>query len=175
MDMSDSDYEEENDPPFKRICARYGLAMYFVQVLEHGIVNALVWLDLYKKTGGRWTAEEFDRYNESRFGDTLKELSKRLATFGAIPDELKADLDEANRRRRLLAHHFFRDAVDAMAADEIAEVLARLEDDRRFFKATDVMLDDFMEPLLERIGFTQDVRDRAMNDYFEELANKGRV
>ena len=63
--------EEENDPPFKRVCARYGLAMYFVQVLEHGIVNALVWLDLYKKTGGRWTAEEFDRYNESRFGDTL--------------------------------------------------------------------------------------------------------
>lgn len=42
MDMSGMDYEDENDPPFKRICARYGLATYFVQVLEHGIVNALV-------------------------------------------------------------------------------------------------------------------------------------
>ncbi|GLQ49901.1 hypothetical protein ACFFJT_00900 [Dyella flava] len=46
------EYEDQEDPAFKRICARYGLAMYFVQVLEHGIANALVWIDLLKKPMG---------------------------------------------------------------------------------------------------------------------------
>jgi len=172
MDMSDSDYDEANQPEFKSICARYGLAMYYVQVLEHGIVNALVWLDLYQKTGGRWTPEEFDRYYESRFGDTLRELSKRLASFGVITEELKERLDEANRRRRFLAHHFFRETIDAMVTGEVPAVLARLENDRRFFAQTDAMLDEIMEPLFERIGFTKEVRDRAADDYLDELSQR---
>ncbi len=35
MTAVDDDYGDSLDPPFKRICARYGLAMYFVQLLEH--------------------------------------------------------------------------------------------------------------------------------------------
>lgn len=169
MTTTDDGYGDSDDPAFKRVCARYGLAMYFVQVLEHGIVNALVWLDLFKKTGGRWTPEEYDKYYESRFSDTLRELSTKLARHGQIPEELKVRLEEANRRRRLLAHHFFRDACDAVALEQVSNVVDRLEDDRCFFQETDRMLDAFMEPIFASVGFSKEVRERAMEEYRREI------
>jgi len=144
--------------------------MYFVQVLEHGIVNALVWLDLYKRTGGRWTPEEYDRYYDSRFGETLKELSSRLAKHGSIPTNLQDRLIEANKRRRVLAHHFFRESADAVALDQVDYLLKQLEEDRCFFQETDMLLQDFIEPVLQRVGFTKEVREHATQAYREEIS-----
>ena len=165
-------YGDSDDAAFKRVCARYGLAMYFVQVLEHGIVNALVWLDLFKKTGGRWTPEEYDKYYESRFSDTLRELSTKLAGHGHIPEDLKARLEESNHRRRHLAHHFFREACDAIALDRVDSLIEHLEDDRCFFQETDRMLDAFMEPVLTGVGLTKGVREKAMEEYRREIEKK---
>ncbi|TAL73903.1 MAG: hypothetical protein EPN56_02460 [Rhodanobacter sp.] len=173
MNMTDDGYGDKDDPPFKRLCARYGLAMYFVQVLEHGIVNALVWLDLYKKTSGRWTPEEHDRYYDSRFAETLKELSNRLAKHSSIPSNLQDRLVEANKRRRVLAHHFFRESADAVALDQVEPLIKQLEDDRSFFQETDALLQEFMEPLLQRVGFTEEVREQAMRSYREEISKHG--
>jgi len=39
-----SEYDE--DEHVKEVYARFGLAVYYAQVLEHGLVNALVVLDL---------------------------------------------------------------------------------------------------------------------------------
>ncbi|SFR85665.1 hypothetical protein SAMN05216570_0041 [Dyella sp. OK004] len=169
MTAVDDDCGDSSDPPFKRICVRYGLAMYFVQLLEHGIVNALVWFDLFEKARGRWTPEEFDRYYDSRFSETLRELSKRLQKFAEIPEDLGARLDEANRRRRFLAHHFFRETAEAIDLDQIEQVIERLENDRRFFHETDRMLEALLEPIFERVGFTKEIRAKVEADYREEL------
>ncbi|MGN6237885.1 hypothetical protein [Dyella sp.] len=166
----DDEYGDRADPPFKRLCARYGLAMYFVQVLEHGIVNALVWLDLHGKTGGRWSPEQYDAYYDARFSETLGELTKRLAKRGQIPDDLLARLNEANRRRRLLAHHFFREAADDVALEQVDRLIAGLEGDRQFFHDTDRMLEAFLEPVLTQHGFTREVRERAARDYRYSLS-----
>lgn len=38
---------------FKVVCAYYGSAMFFAQVLEHGIANALMVVDLIPRTNGK--------------------------------------------------------------------------------------------------------------------------
>ncbi|HET6804811.1 MAG TPA: hypothetical protein VFH59_05135 [Frateuria sp.] len=171
----EDEYGDRSDPPFKRLCARYGLAMYFVQVLEHGIVNALVWLDLHKKTGGRWTPEQYDSYYDARFSETLGELTKRLAKHGPIPEELSVRLAEANRRRRLLAHHFFREAADDVELGRVDRLIDGLESDRQFFQDTDRMLDAFVEPVLAQHGFTRQVREQALHDYQQSIRSAFKV
>jgi hypothetical protein len=41
----------DKDEHVNEVYARFGLAMYFAQVLEHGLVNAFIWVKL-KEAGG---------------------------------------------------------------------------------------------------------------------------
>ena len=45
-DRTDNCDEDESGDHYKTVYAHFGAAMYFAQCLEHGLVNALVYLDL---------------------------------------------------------------------------------------------------------------------------------
>jgi len=165
------EHTDAEDEPFKQVCSRYGLAMYFAQVLEHGIVNALVFFDLARRTNGNWTPEQHDEYYEARFSDTLRELFSRLAKNKTLPDGLAERLEECNQRRRLLAHHFFRDAVDDLERNKLPQILERLEDDRVFFHETDRAIDALVGPILARMGMTPERMEQEVARYKDTLAS----
>lgn len=60
-------------------------------------------------------------------------MSTRLEKVAGISPELKSRLEEANQRRRYLAHHFFREEIDHVALGDVTALLRQLEQDRRFF------------------------------------------
>lgn len=159
------------DEPFKELCAEYGAAMYFAQVLEHGIANALGFLDLIPRTGAQYTPEEHDAYFEDKFAKTLGNLIRKLEAVTTLPDDLKSDLLESKRRRDLLAHRFFRLAADDIQLGRYQLHFDALEDHRAFFHATDRKLDAFVAPVMERYGLTKERLSQVMQEYEAQLRN----
>ncbi len=105
---------DDKDEHVKTVYAHYGLAMYLAQVLEHGLVNALVFLDLLPSRIGkpisrsRWEVE-FDAFMERNFEATLGKMIRNLKAVVAVHSDLEVSLQDALWRRNLLAHSFFRD------------------------------------------------------------------
>jgi len=140
---------------FKELCAYYGAAMYFAQVLEHGIANALMYLDLIPKTKARYTPAEHDSFFEGQFAKTLGNLIKSLRAVAELPADLEAALLQSKERRAYLAHHFFREATDDMHLGNYEKLVAQLEEHRAFFQDTDTKLQAFVKPVMVRYGFTE--------------------
>jgi hypothetical protein len=106
--MSDDDKGEH----VKEVYARFGLAVYCVQVLEHGLVNAFLVLKLIPsrrhlaRSREEWEAEVdafMDRHFEATMGRMMKNLRDVTRT------ELENPLHDALRRRNWLIHDFFRE------------------------------------------------------------------
>jgi hypothetical protein len=155
---------------FKEICAHYGAAMYFAQVLEHGIANALVFLDLIPQTRGKWTNEQYDKFLEISFAKTLGNLIRALKAVTSIPSELESSLQEAKNQRSFLAHHFFRERIEDIYQDQY-KIIQELEGYRALFESTDKQLQEFVSPIMKRFGFTEEYLERALNEYEQRLSN----
>lgn len=165
-----SEHKLDREDGFKEICAHFGAAMYFAQVLEHGIANALLFLDLLPRTNGNWSPEQYDEFFDTNFEKTLGNLIKALKSVSSMPPELEAALLEAKQRRAFLAHHFFRERIDDVHLEEFEKLLAELEGHRAFFEATDKALDAFVQPVMKRHGIDEEWMEKALHDYKEQLA-----
>ncbi|MGB3746574.1 MAG: hypothetical protein WA961_00110 [Rhodanobacter sp.] len=150
---------------FKELCAHYGAAMYFAQVLEHGIANTLMYLDLIPKSGARYTPAEHDSFFEGQFAKTLGNLIKSLKAVTELPKDLEAALLQSKERRAYLAHHFFRETTDDLHRGKYEMLLAQLEEHRAFFQNTDSKLQEFVKPVMLRYGFTEAWLERAVQEY----------
>lgn len=156
---------------FKEVCAYYGAAMYFAQCLEHGIANAMIFLDLIPRTEGKWTDEEYENYYAANFDKTLGNLIKALKSVSTLPADLEVKLIESRSKRAYLAHHFFREAMDMLAAGKYEEVIQTLENYRSFFEETDQSLDKFVMPVMIKSGFTEERMQQALKEYNELMKN----
>lgn len=107
---------EEIDPGdhhTREMYARYGLAMYFAQVVEAGIKNALVMAEL--ADAQFTTIEDFDAASATNFKTVLGRLIEKFKPFLAADEPFADDLQLALMTRNQLAHHFFWNrAPDAM-------------------------------------------------------------
>ncbi|MBY4945231.1 hypothetical protein K6V92_01135 [Cupriavidus respiraculi] len=155
---------------FKEVCAHYGAAMYFAQVLEHGIANSLLFIDLIPRTRGKWSPDEYDDFFAQHFDKTLGNLIRALKGVCSLPAELEACLREANSRRSFLAHNFFRERIDAIQLGKFKEIVESLESDRGYFEKANQALEQFIEPLMKRYGFTAERLQRALEEYKTDLS-----
>ena len=107
----------DKDEHVKEVYAHFGLSMYLAQVLEHGIVNTFIFLELIPKTKGKWDVNRFDCYLNGEFGKTLGQLISKLRSLVTINADLEALLVSALEKRNWLAHHYFRErAAQFMSA-----------------------------------------------------------
>jgi len=160
------------DEPFKELCANYGAAMYYAQVLEYGITNALVFLELIPKTKARYSPEQHDEFCDGQFAKTLGKLIRSLEAVAKLPPELRQALLESRDRRAHLAHHFFREASDRVVLGQYASLLDELEGHRAHFAKTDEQLLRFVAPVLHKYGFTEERQKSAMAEYNAELKSR---
>ena len=150
---------------FKEVCAYFGAAMYFAQVLEHGIANALLFLDFFPNRRGKWTEEEYERFYDKNFDKTLGNLIKSLKRVSQLSSKLEPSLQEAKDRRSFLAHHFFRERERKIRQGLYGELIEELEEHRAFFNSTDRMLEEFIDPIRQKYGVTKEDIKKAVDDY----------
>lgn len=119
------DYDEEQT---RDLYAHYGLAMHLAQILEHGIVNALVILRLPEKN--KYNRQEIDEFMAGRFEKTFGALIKHLRSEAALSQNLESHLSQALNRRNCLAHNYFREKAEQFVTRrDRDEMLHELQND----------------------------------------------
>ncbi|RMV80751.1 hypothetical protein [Pseudomonas amygdali] len=165
---------EELDPQslqFKEMCAYYGAAMHMAQVLEHGIVNALFFLDFLPRKRD-WTDEEYEEFFDGNFSKTFGALVHSLKKITTVPADLESLIHRSNKRRNHLAHTFFRVNMDVLYAGGFDEIVTALNEDIELFSETDKSLTALLEPLWLKAGWTLEAIEAEAVKYKAELKTK---
>jgi hypothetical protein len=164
---------DDRDEHIKTVYAHFGLAMYLAQVLEHGLVSALVFLELLPMRAGdplprkAWEAE-FDTFMERNFQATLGRMIKNLKAAAAVPCDLEALLADALGKRNFLAHSYFRDhADDLMSFVGRNKMIEELEIAQTLFIRADELLSATTKVARERYGIT----DEKTEEWFARHLN----
>ncbi len=96
--------EDPESEYIKEVYARFGLANYWAQVLEHGIVNALVIVQLIParrhlaRSKEDWAAA-VDAFMGRHFEHTIGRLMRDLRSVATIPADLDDLLMRALKKR----------------------------------------------------------------------------
>lgn len=144
------------DEEIREVYAHFGLAVYCGQVLEHGIVNAMVVLRLPDKD--RLTKGDIDAFMDQKFECTLGKLIKELQAELPIPSDLEELLRQALKTRNWLCHDYFRErAIDFMLPVGREKMLVELEEARELLSDAEKRLEAVIQPLADRCGITEAV------------------
>lgn len=163
---------DEIDPQalqFKEVCAYYGAAMHKAQVLEHGIVNALFFLDFLPRKKSEWTETEYEEFFDGNFSKTFGTLVNSLRKVTTVPHAFDDLIRRSNKRRNYLAHTFFRENMDVLYAGGFDEIVTRLNDDIELFREADAALTVILEPLWLENGWTIERIEAEAEKYQAEL------
>lgn len=152
------------DEETREVYARYGLAMYFAQVVEHAIVNLMIALRLPER--GTLTNRDIDHFMDAAFAMTFGRLSKELRRLGQPTHFLQQDLDQARDMRNWLAHRYFRDrAVQFMSPAGRAVMLQELNDATNLF----LQVNERLERLSAEVRAANKVGEDAVRQEYDQL------
>jgi hypothetical protein len=181
--IDDASVDGLTDDEAKELFAHFGLAYYFSSVLEHGVVNALLILEIFDKRRNVKTHAEWemlvDAHFDSSFAKTLGRLKTQLARHNArstILSNLITDLDRCVEERNFLAHHFWRDcSIKWFTRDGREEMNHRLEGVRDLFRYTDKQLEAAIQPFAKQHGITPELLQQTSREmkreYLESSTN----
>jgi hypothetical protein len=147
----------------REVYSRYGLAMYHAQVLEHGMVNAVIvarMLPTLHQHPDRtaWEAA-FDRAYDSELSKTFGNMLRALEPLN-LPDDLMGRLRHAKVERDRLVHRFFREHDENfLGRSGRTKMIAECEEVIERFIGIDADLEGFMRPQRERYGITAEWLD----------------
>jgi len=152
----------------KEVYCRFGLAMYEAQVLEHGIVNALVIVDLIPerrhlaRSRAEWE-KDFDEFMGQHFKHTMGRLLRDLGSVTKLPPDLNDLLTRALEKRNWLAHEFFRErATQFVTAKGRDQMLSEVDECAALFRAADEALVNVTEPLRTKQGITNEMLEKSL-------------
>lgn len=151
-----SDYD---DAQVREVYSRYGLAMFMAQVLEHGMVNALLVLRLLppmREHAHRSSWDEaLDRFFDAELSKTFGNMVRALEQTGAFSSDLLGRLRSAKVQRDHLAHRFFREHdLDFMTRPGREKMIAECEELIELFKGVDREVEAIVSPQRARFGIT---------------------
>lgn len=166
--------DDETGEHAKTVYAHFGAAVYFAQCLEHGLVNALVYVDLIPnpprpiRTREEW-ASAVDGFMDRHFERTLGQMIADLRRVTGVPDELASRLGTALKTRNWLVHDYFRErATEWFTREGRERMIAELEECRKSLLEADRLLDATFEPVREKHGFT----DERLQQAYEEMLSQ---
>ena len=147
----------------REVYAKYGLAMYFAQCLETGLVNLLVALKL--KDRDKITRTDIDSFIEVNYEKTLGKLISSLKRAMKISEDLEADLKELLDVRNYLAHRYFRvKAVDFMKKEGRQHMLSELECFISKLESGDIMIESITAVIVKQYGITDETISKIVED-----------
>ena len=155
----------------KEVFASYGAAMHTAQVLEHGIVNAMVVVRMPERD--RISLQDIDKLMAERFEKTLGTLIRLIKSEVICPDDLQKLLTDALAERNFLAHRFFRERNDDFfTVNGRDNMITELQHDIALFNRADSLLGDVVRPIRERFGVTDDRIEALMDEMTRELTDR---
>lgn len=161
----------DNGARQKEVYARYGLAMYYAQVFETGLVTLLA-IATTHQSKVPITRPEADAMFDELFGYTSGRLLKRLAGIMEVGGEGADDWQNAVRERNRLAHHYFRDHAENFVT---TEGMQRMVDDadgvRELFERADLVTTAITRALLADVGVT----DAQIEEQYDMLIERARA
>ena len=120
-------------------------------MLEHGIVNLLIWSGITDSTYTSY--EQTETASVDLFSRTMGTLKKLLIDRRIDITDLDDDLIRAVRLRNFLAHNYFRERTNAFRTSEGRErMLIELDQAVSFFRDVDARLDPLAMKLVESLG-----------------------
>lgn len=139
-DLDDDSYQ------IREIYTQFGLVLYSIQVLEHGLVNVLTAITTSRHP--RRTTKVFDEAFEENLSQTMGRLLKGLRPILQEDLILIEDLEAVLVRRNRMAHSFFRDhAVNFTSFDGrelmLAEIFAAQQTFESMTRRVEVVLERF--------------------------------
>jgi hypothetical protein len=135
----------------REVFANFGVAIYTSQVLEHGIVNLVVWSGL--RDGKYRTYEETEAANLELFRQTMGSVKKILLTRRPDIGHLDELLIRAVRLRNFLAHEYFRERAAAfMTMEGKDQMIEELKKATAFLENVDSRLEPLMMQIIEATG-----------------------
>ena len=160
----------------KEVYARFGLAVYFAQVLEHGLVNALAILDLIPsqrhvaRTREEWAAD-VDGFMDRQFKATMGRMMRSLRDVAQVDADLEQLLNDALDKRNWLVHAFFRErAAEFVSTIGREQMLAEVDKCRDLFRSADKRVEAIVGPLRKNAGITDEL---LAQEFQRILAKKG--
>jgi hypothetical protein len=138
----------------REVFARFGLAIYASQVLEHGIVNLVVWSGL--RDGRYRVYEETEAANTELFRQTLGSVKKILLSRRPDIGHLDELLLRAVRLRNFLAHEYFRQRAAVFLTEAGKnQMIEELTKATAFFEDVDAKLSPLTRQIIEVMGITK--------------------
>lgn len=147
----------------KEVFARFGLAIYWAQVLEHQIVNMFIAAKLHEKQ--RITRGDIDIIFDERFNQTMGKLIKELKDTYKVSPQMVRQLEDSLKTRNMLAHRYFRERVTVFATIEgRSEMIRELDKAIKDFESVDKILTDISMKIAEKYGVTQEMIDKLTEE-----------
>ena len=157
----------------REVYSRYGLAMFMAQVLEHGIVNAAIIMQLLPTirsfaNEASWQ-QAFDKAFESGLSQTYGNMLMSLEKIDGFPQLLLDRLKSAKNDRDILAHRFFRqNDIAFMSRNGRKHMIEWCEARVDLFQSIANELDDFVRPISERNGISQSWVDEKLTEMLRD-------
>ncbi len=163
--------DENDDPQIVELFARYGRAAYMANVLEDGLVLALMQIkfmqtkeDFIKAKGKGFDrakiAAEWDAYEKKQRKEMMGKLRQLVEESADFSDELKARIKTANERRNYLIHHYWREQAFTMQTNEgRAKMIEEVSADADTFEKLAADIHEAMKPVREKLGLKDEALD----------------
>lgn len=171
--------EHDEGEHVKEVYARFGLAIYYAQVLEHGLVNALVILDLIPsrrhlaRSSEEWGAA-VDAFMDRHFEATMGRMMKNLRDVSQVGADLEHLMRDALQKRNWLAHDFFRErAAEFMSQTGREQMLREVDECRDLFQTADQRLESIVAPLRDKAGITEELLEQEYRRMLEGAKHDG--
>jgi hypothetical protein len=150
----------------KETFAYFGRAVYYCQILEHGIVNAMLIARLHDRT---ITRTDIDAFMDKQFENTLGKLIRNLRAEMPLPVDLEDLLGRALKTRNWLCHDYFRErAVEFLTPGGRLLMIGELETAQQLMADADKSLDSVAKPIAAKFGITEEKFKEACDAMMKE-------
>lgn len=148
-----------NDP--KEVFAFFGLAAYCAQLLQQGITNLLVGLQILGKQKLTWIHVR-NLYDNADRG-TLGILLRSVRELSAFDSKLDDELAEALKNRNYLMHQFFVDhSTSLLSVSGKRKMIDELQNIIAVFKSVDQKVDELWLSIWGKYGFTKELIEQEL-------------
>lgn len=163
---------DEESWQIREVYTKYGVAMYFAQCFETGLVNLLVVLKL--KDRDKITRADIDAFMRGNYKKTLGQLISLLKREMEISEGLENDLKELLEIRNYLAHRYFRvKAVDFMKRNGCQHMVSELECFVSKFKSIDMKIESITFAIAQKYGIKDETIGKIMDGLLKGILGSG--
>lgn len=143
----------------REVFARFGLAMYHSQCLEHQL--GLMLASMFNRQFLEVPPEDRDAFYDRKLSKTLGQMVRALKNTISVPPTLEDRLNKAVDFRNWLAHRYFRErAREILSLREREHMISELQGQADFLQALDKEFTEIMEKWMERLGVsTEDIHE----------------